>query len=170
MHRDAIDALAQALVASAAEEWLALPGVGWLTVKEYKAYEGRNPRTGEKVMVGAKRMLFFTVDRALYAALDPAPSGAPPSAPHEDEDEDEGEDDVRERRTPGAEGLAEMIRTRLCAGERADLPGLGAFDLLDKPARPGFDPETGSPIIVPARRVVRFTVADELTARLNAPR
>lgn len=40
-------------------------GFGNFTVREYRAYTGRNPKTGEKVEVAAKRMPFFKVGKDL---------------------------------------------------------------------------------------------------------
>lgn len=40
-------------------------GFGNFTVREYKAYMGRNPKTGEKVPVAAKRTPFFKVGKDL---------------------------------------------------------------------------------------------------------
>src|SRR5438552_3082241 len=40
-------------------------GFGSFTVREYKGYEGRNPRTGETVKVGQKRLPFFKVGKEL---------------------------------------------------------------------------------------------------------
>ena len=40
-------------------------GFGSFTVREYKSYEGRNPRTGETVHVAPKRLPFFKVGKEL---------------------------------------------------------------------------------------------------------
>jgi len=40
-------------------------GFGSFEVREYKAYEGRNPRTGEPVHVRPKRLPFFKVGKEL---------------------------------------------------------------------------------------------------------
>ena len=40
-------------------------GFGSFTVRKYKAYEGRNPRTGETVHVAEKRLPFFKVGKRL---------------------------------------------------------------------------------------------------------
>jgi nucleoid DNA-binding protein len=39
--------------------YLYVPRIGWLTVLHFKAYVGRNPRTGEAVDVPAKRQIVF---------------------------------------------------------------------------------------------------------------
>ena len=40
-------------------------GFGSFTVREYGAYTGKNPRTGEKVPVGPKKLPFFKVGKEL---------------------------------------------------------------------------------------------------------
>jgi integration host factor subunit beta len=44
-------------------------GFGSLSVRQYKGYNGRNPRTGTKVQVGEKRLPFFKVGRELKARV-----------------------------------------------------------------------------------------------------
>jgi len=46
-------------------EGIEIRGFGSFTIREYKAYEGRNPRTGETVQVKPKRMAFFRVGKEL---------------------------------------------------------------------------------------------------------
>jgi len=40
-------------------------GFGSFTVRKYGAYAGRNPKTGEKVKVGSKKLPFFKVGKEL---------------------------------------------------------------------------------------------------------
>lgn len=44
-------------------------GVGSFKVKEYGAYAGRNPRTGQKVEVESKRLPFFRAGKELKEFL-----------------------------------------------------------------------------------------------------
>ena len=44
-------------------------GFGSFTVKHYKPYEGRNPKTGEKTYVKAKKLPFFKVGKELREAV-----------------------------------------------------------------------------------------------------
>ena len=44
-------------------------GFGNFTVRAYKPYRGRNPKTGEEVSVPAKRMPFFKVGKDLRARI-----------------------------------------------------------------------------------------------------
>ena len=57
-----LDSIVQAL---AREERVEVRGFGNFTVRRYKAYTGRNPRTGERVDVPEKRMPFFKVGKEL---------------------------------------------------------------------------------------------------------
>ncbi|MDF1591721.1 MAG: integration host factor subunit beta [Desulfobacterales bacterium] len=45
-------------------------GFGSFTVKEYKAYTGRNPKTGEKITVPPKKLPFFRVGKELKKIVD----------------------------------------------------------------------------------------------------
>jgi integration host factor subunit beta len=45
-------------------------GLCSLFVKEYKSYQGRNPRTGENVQVAPKRMPFFKCGKELRDLVD----------------------------------------------------------------------------------------------------
>jgi integration host factor subunit beta len=46
-------------------EGIEIRGFGSFRVREYKAYEGRNPRTGETVHVAEKKLPFFKVGKDL---------------------------------------------------------------------------------------------------------
>ena len=54
-------------------------GFGAFTVREYKAYEGRNPKTGEKITVPPKRLPFWKTGMELKQRVDSAFLGAKPS-------------------------------------------------------------------------------------------
>lgn len=45
-------------------------GFGSFVVKEYKAYQGRNPKTGEKIGVPPKKLPFFKVGKELKERID----------------------------------------------------------------------------------------------------
>jgi integration host factor subunit beta len=49
-----------------------LRGFGAFSVKERQARQGRNPRTGSAVSVGAKRVPFFKTGKELRERLNPA--------------------------------------------------------------------------------------------------
>lgn len=45
-------------------------GFGSFVVKEYEAYQGRNPKTGEKISVPPKKLPFFKVGKELRERID----------------------------------------------------------------------------------------------------
>jgi integration host factor subunit beta len=51
-------------------------GFGSFTVRDYKAYEGRNPRTGDTVHVRPKRLAFFKVGKELRERVNQSRQGA----------------------------------------------------------------------------------------------
>src|SRR6185295_5228361 len=70
-------------------EGIEIRGFGSFTVREYKAYEGRNPRTGETVHVAPKRLPFFKVGKDLRERVN-AGAGTPlpvDTDNHDDDDE-----------------------------------------------------------------------------------
>jgi integration host factor subunit beta len=83
-------------------EGIEIRGFGSFTVRDYKAYEGRNPRTGETVHVAPKRLPFFKVGKDLRERVnagagsplpvdtDPDDLDSEPDPPGYGEDEDEG--------------------------------------------------------------------------------
>ncbi|MCC6998779.1 MAG: integration host factor subunit beta [Deltaproteobacteria bacterium] len=70
-------------------ERIEIRGFGSFEIRNYKAYEGRNPRTGNPVEVQPKRLPFFKVGKELKERVnngrttaDGAPAAdAPPSTP-----------------------------------------------------------------------------------------
>ena len=53
-------------------------GFGSFVVKEYQAYQGRNPKTGEKISVPPKKLPFFKVGKELKERIDNFGRGTPP--------------------------------------------------------------------------------------------
>lgn len=60
-------------------EGIEIRGFGSFTVRQYKAYEGRNPRTGEPVHVAPKRLPFFKVGKDLRLRVNGERTGPAPS-------------------------------------------------------------------------------------------
>jgi len=52
-------------------------GFGSFEIREYKAYEGRNPRTGEAVEVKPKKLPFFKVGKELKERINNSAKDAP---------------------------------------------------------------------------------------------
>jgi len=72
-------------------EGIEIRGFGSFTIREYKAYDGRNPRTGETVHVQPKRMAFFRVGKDLRERVDQG-KGELVLDPEDDDDEAPGEE------------------------------------------------------------------------------
>lgn len=81
------ESMTHALVAG---DGIEIRGFGSFTVRQYKAYEGRNPRTGAVVHVAPKRLPFFKVGKELRervngcwdeGAADKAEAGQAPARP-----------------------------------------------------------------------------------------
>lgn len=51
-------------------EGIEIRGFGSFSIRPYKPYSGRNPRTGQPVPVAAKRLPFFKVGKELRALVD----------------------------------------------------------------------------------------------------
>lgn len=61
-----INVIFDSMIAALQEgERIEIRGFGSFEVREYKAYEGRNPRTGDPVHVQPKRLPFFKVGKEL---------------------------------------------------------------------------------------------------------
>lgn len=50
-------------------EGIEIRGFGSFTIREYRPYNGRNPRTGKTVLVPKKRSPFFKVGKGLKAIV-----------------------------------------------------------------------------------------------------
>lgn len=69
-----VNTVFDAMVASLERgEGIEIRGFGSFTVREYKAYNGRNPRTGETVDVREKRLPFFKVGKELREQVNRTP-------------------------------------------------------------------------------------------------
>ncbi|MDT8420710.1 MAG: integration host factor subunit beta [Desulfuromonas sp.] len=61
------DSMADALIK---DDRIEIRGFGSFMVKDYKAYMGRNPKTGEVIEVKPKRLPFFKVGKELRERVD----------------------------------------------------------------------------------------------------
>ena len=52
------------------EERVEIRGLGSFKVKDYDGYKGRNPKTGEIINVGQKKLPFFKVGKELKERVD----------------------------------------------------------------------------------------------------
>jgi integration host factor subunit beta len=53
-------------------ERIEIRGFGSFSIREYDGYDGRNPKTGEKVRVAPKRLPFFKVGKELRDRINQA--------------------------------------------------------------------------------------------------
>jgi integration host factor subunit beta len=53
-------------------EGIEIRGFGSFTVRDYRSYNGRNPRTGKTVTVPKKRLPFFKVGKGLKSLINPS--------------------------------------------------------------------------------------------------
>ena len=60
------------------------------------------------------------------------------------------------------ESLTTLVENSLKKGGEVPLKGLGKFKVQKRKARMGRNPATGEPIKIPAKTVVKFTVAKSL--------
>ncbi|WP_303721800.1 HU family DNA-binding protein [Malonomonas rubra] len=61
------DSMSQALID---KDRIEIRGFGSFMVKDYKAYKGRNPKTGEVIQVKEKMLPFFKVGKELRERVD----------------------------------------------------------------------------------------------------
>ena len=91
--------------ALAKNDGIEIRGFGSFTVRQYKAYEGRNPRTGDPVHVAPKRLPFFKVGKELRERVNQGATSKPvPVSPSE----------------PGAARAAPRSETRSAPKPRRD--------------------------------------------------
>ena len=67
------DGMTQAMAKS---DRIEIRGFGSFKVKDYEEYSGRNPKTGEKIEVSAKKLPFFKMGKELRARLNDGSEGA----------------------------------------------------------------------------------------------
>jgi DNA-binding protein HU-beta len=65
------------------------------------------------------------------------------------------------------EAVMETIIDALQAGDEVRLTGLGIFDVVNREARPGRNPQTGASINIPASKALRFRAGKAIKDQLN---
>jgi len=69
--------------------------------------------------------------------------------------------------TEAVETLLSIMKNCLANGEDLLISGFGKFNVKDKKARRGRNPQTGDELILDARRVITFKPSGILRARIN---
>ena len=60
------------------------------------------------------------------------------------------------------------ITDALCAGDKVQLVGFGTFDVAERAAREGRNPQTGAPMPIAASKAPRFKAGKALKDAINA--
>lgn len=63
--------------------------------------------------------------------------------------------------------VLDLIAAELATGAKVSLSGFGSFEVRDRAARTGRNPQTGAPLVVPAHRSVVFRPAAALRGQVN---
>ena len=66
--------------------------------------------------------------------------------------------------------VVQAILESLVAGEPVRVSGLGTFNVAERAARDGRNPQTGESVKIPARKAVRFHAGKIVKDALNPPR
>jgi integration host factor subunit alpha len=69
--------------------------------------------------------------------------------------------------TRAVESLLEIIKSTLESGEDVLISGFGKFEVKEKNARRGRNPQTGRDLMLGARRVVMFKCSGVLREKMN---
>lgn len=66
------------------------------------------------------------------------------------------------------EGFIEAVQDALANGEAVKLTGFGSFEVRDRAARTGVNPQTGETLQIPAKKAPAFKVSKALKEAVNA--
>ncbi|MGI9486975.1 MAG: HU family DNA-binding protein [Geminicoccaceae bacterium] len=61
----------------------------------------------------------------------------------------------------------EQLKTSLGQGDNVSLPGVGQFEVAERAARQGRNPQTGETIDIPASKAVKFKAGKALKDAVN---
>lgn len=66
------------------------------------------------------------------------------------------------------DAVVETITETLAKGEKISLVGFGSFEVIDREARTGRNPQTGETIEIPASKAPKFKAGSKLKEIVNA--
>jgi integration host factor subunit beta len=90
-----VDTVFNAMVDALKEgQGIEIRGFGSFTIREYRAYDGRNPRTGEIVKVAQKRLPFFKVGKELRERVNASRAALVPDNDPDDAGDDDQDDEA----------------------------------------------------------------------------
>ncbi|TCS93404.1 HU family DNA-binding protein [Hazenella coriacea] len=69
--------------------------------------------------------------------------------------------------TKSVEAVFSAISDALCSGDKVQLIGFGNFEVRDRAARKGRNPQTGEEIDIPATKVPHFKAGKQLKEEVN---
>jgi DNA-binding protein HU-beta len=64
------------------------------------------------------------------------------------------------------DAFTKAVSNSLKKGDRVAIPGFGTFNVSQRAARTGRNPQTGQPIKIAAKKVVRFKPSSNLNAEM----
>lgn len=62
------------------------------------------------------------------------------------------------------DGMFDQVCQAVSGGDKVTIPGMVAFDQVDRKARKGFNPQTGEPIQIPASKAIKISAGAKLKA------
>ncbi|MCL2752555.1 MAG: HU family DNA-binding protein [Defluviitaleaceae bacterium] len=65
------------------------------------------------------------------------------------------------------QSFVDVVTDELAKGGKVQLVGFGTFDVADRKAREGRNPQTGNPMTIPASKAPRFKVGKALKDAVN---
>lgn len=66
------------------------------------------------------------------------------------------------------DSIIETMQKTLALGQEVKISGFGKFVVKEKKERTGRNPQTGDPVSIAARRVLKFKASERLKERINA--
>lgn len=75
---------------------------------------------------------------------------------------------TKKEATQSVEAILSVITEALRSGEKVQLIGFGNFEVRDRAARKGRNPQTGEEIEIPASKVPAFRPGKQLKAAVNS--
>jgi len=79
----------------------------------------------------------------------------------------EATDMTKKEATQSVEAILSVITEALSSGEKVQLIGFGNFEVRNRAARKGRNPQTGEEIHIPASKVPAFRPGKQLKAAVN---
>ncbi len=64
-------------------------------------------------------------------------------------------------------GFMDAVTDALASGDKVTLIGFGTFSVSERKARTGRNPQTGEPLEIPAKKVVRFKPGTRLSEAVD---